>query len=223
MKQFVVLYLTSLLGLTLLYLGFTGRLHPVAAVIGAALPFLAKAVSLITRGAQFAAILRVLRNFGLGSKTASSRSANAPGTSEITSRYIHMVLFHETGLIDGKVIEGQFQDAKLSQLEIAQLIELLREIQDDQDSMNLLIAYLERQHPSWQQDTGIQTPSPSSDTEMNEAQALDILGLENSATKEDVVLAHRRMMQKMHPDRGGSTYLATKINAAKELLLRTRQ
>ena len=221
-KQFFSLYLASLGGLALLYLGLTGRLHPIAAVIGATLPFLTRVVSLITRGAQFASILRILRSMGLGARVKGTERANAPGTSEIRSRYIHMVLFHETGLIDGKIIEGQFQDAKLSQLKLEQLIELLREIQDDQDSMNLLISYLDREHPSWQQDTDMRTP-PSSDTELNEAQALDILGLDDCANKDDIILAHRRMMQKMHPDRGGSTYLATKINAAKELLLRIRR
>ena len=222
-KQFLSLYIASLLGLTLLYLGITGRLHPVAALIGATLPFLTRIVSLITRGAQFAAILRFFKNIVLGGGIGSSRTANVPGTSEIRSRYIHMVLFHDTGLIDGKIIEAQFRDAKLSQLKLAQLVDLLREIQDDQDSINLLIAYLEREHPGWKQDTDMHTPPPSSDREMDEARALDILGLEDRATKDEVILAHRRMMQKMHPDRGGSTYLAAMINTAKELLLSTRQ
>ncbi len=57
---------------------------------------------------------------------------------------------------------------------------------------------------------------------MSESQAIDILGLKDDATKEDVIQAHRRMMQKVHPDRGGSTYLATKINAAKEILVKIR-
>ena len=222
-KQFFAVYFASLASLLLLYLGFTGRLHPVAAVIGVALPFLTRVMSVVTRGAQFAAMFKFLKNMGLGVGEPASGTANAPGASEIRSRYIHMVLFHDTGLIDGTILEGQFQNSKLSQLELAQLIELLKEIQDDQDSMNLLIAYLEREHPDWQEDTDIRTPPPASDTAMDEAQGLDILGLDDSATREDVILAHRRMMQKMHPDRGGSTYLAAKINAAKELLLAIRQ
>ncbi|HIL84802.1 MAG TPA: molecular chaperone DnaJ, partial [Pseudomonadales bacterium] len=58
--------------------------------------------------------------------------------------------------------------------------------------------------------------------DMSESQALDILGLKEDATKEDIIQAHRRMIQKVHPDRGGSTYLATKINAAKVLLIKIR-
>ena len=61
-----------------------------------------------------------------------------------------------------------------------------------------------------------------SSEEMSESQALDILGLKEDAIKEDIIQAHRRMMQKVHPDRGGSTYLATKINAAKVLLIKIR-
>ena len=134
-----------------------------------------------------------------------------------------MVLSHETGAIDGTVLEGLFKESKLSQLTLAQLVELLEEIQHDQDSKNLLVAYLEREYPDWVKGPGTDAPQSTSDTAMDEAQALDILGLERSANKEDVVRAHRKMMQKMHPDRGGSTYLAAKINAAKELLLKKRK
>ena len=221
-KQFFALYIASIVGVLLLYLGFTGRLHPVAAIIGAALPFVTRVISVIARGAQFAAMFRFLKNIGIGASAPASVTPNAPGTSEIRSRYIHMVLFHDTGLIDGTITEGQFQNAKLSQLELTQLIELLKEIQDDQDSLNLLIAYLEREHPNWREDTDVRTQPPS-DTTMDDRQAMDILGLEDSATRDDIILAHRRMMQKLHPDRGGSTYLAAKINAAKEHLLAKRQ
>ncbi|MGI9323167.1 MAG: DnaJ domain-containing protein, partial [Pseudomonadales bacterium] len=66
------------------------------------------------------------------------------------------------------------------------------------------------------------TPDPAREGEMTESQALDILGLDATASKEDIIAAHRKMMQKIHPDRGGSTILAAQINAAKELLLKLR-
>ena len=132
-----------------------------------------------------------------------------------------MVLFHDTGMMDGTILEGQFKDTKLSQLELVRLKELLREIGNDADSSNLLTAYLDREHKAWRSGEESTEPSSSSDN-MSESQAIDILGLEDDATKEDVIQAHRRMMQKVHPDRGGSTYLATKINAAKEMLIKIR-
>ena len=144
-----------------------------------------------------------------------------PQTSEISSRYIHMVLFHDTGMMDGTVLEGQFKDKKLSQLELEQLKELLGEIGGDTDSSNLLTAYLDREHETWRPgEERTETFSGSSD--MSESQALDVLGLKEDASKEDIIQAHRRMIQKVHPDRGGSTYLAAQINAAKALLIKIR-
>ncbi len=221
-KQFFAIYFATLLGLALLFLGVTGRLHPLFAVLGAVLPFLSRLLPWISRGAQLAAMYKMFRNLGLGGAIPGTGSANAPHSSEIKSRFIHMVLFHDTGMMDGTVLEGQFKDAKLSQLELNQLTDLLREIQGDADSSSLLMAYLDREHEGWQTGQSNQYSPPPSDNDMTESQALDILGLEDDATPEDIVDAHRRMMQKMHPDRGGSTYLAAKINAAKELLVKLR-
>lgn len=58
--------------------------------------------------------------------------------------------------------------------------------------------------------------------EMNESQALAILGLQAGASDEEIIRAHRSLMQKLHPDRGGNDYLASQLNAAKDLLLKNR-
>ena len=215
-KQFFTLYIATLAGLTLLYLGVTGRLHPLFVLLGAVLPFLARLMSIISLGSRFANILG-----GLGHMRPGAAGGKAPLSSEITTRFIHMVLFHDTGIMDGDILEGTAKGAKLSQLTLAQLLSLLAEIQHDADSCNLLAAYLDREHEGWRENDAEPASRPSEGA-MTEAQALDILGLDEQAAREDIILAHRRMMQKVHPDRGGSTYLATKINAAKELLLETR-
>ena len=54
---------------------------------------------------------------------------------------------------------------------------------------------------------------------MSVEQAREVLGLKPDCTKEDIIQAHRRMMQKVHPDRGGSNFLASQINTAKDVLL----
>ncbi len=64
-----------------------------------------------------------------------------------------------------------------------------------------------------------QTPPPRGKKTMDVDEAMEVLGLKPGHTKEEVVQAHRRMMQKVHPDRGGSDYLAAQINLAKETLL----
>lgn len=214
-RQFFSIYLATLFGLILLFLGATGRLNPLFAVLGVALPFLMRSVSLVMQGAQFASIFRSIK------AAMGGNVGPPPQTSEISSRYIHMVLFHDTGMMDGTVLEGQFKDAKLSQLELEQLKALLSEIGNDADSSNLLTAYMDREHEGWQSGEE-RAESVASNSDMSESQALDILGLEDDATKDDIIQSHRRMMQKVHPDRGGSTYLATKINAAKDLLMKIR-
>lgn len=57
------------------------------------------------------------------------------------------------------------------------------------------------------------------DSDMTKDEAFAVLGLDSSATEEDIVMAHRRLIQKLHPDTGGNEYLATQLNLAKDVLL----
>ncbi len=223
-KQFSWIYLAALLGIGLLYLGVTGKLHPLFALLGAVLPF---AMRFLSRGIQAASLYQSLRQ--AKQNLGGAGPGKIPESSEISSRYIHMVLVHKTGRMDGRVLEGSHKDAHLSQMPLEDLLVLLEECQADPDSCNLLIAYLDREHEGWQThaagsertytDAGKQA---GDNRDMTEKQALDILGLPPNTTPEHIVKAHRRLMQKIHPDRGGSTYLAAKINAAKELLMGIR-
>jgi len=60
-------------------------------------------------------------------------------------------------------------------------------------------------------------------TSLGRTEALQILGLADNASRDDIINAHRRLIQKMHPDRGGSDYLAARINLAKDVLLSDRK
>jgi DnaJ domain len=91
----------------------------------------------------------------------------------------------------------------------------------DPQSAQILEAYLDRAHPSWRDDLGRADGEHGSAAGggMTREQALEVLGLEAGASEDDIRRAHRELMMKMHPDRGGSTYIAAKINEAKDVLL----
>ena len=141
--------------------------------------------------------------------------------SSVNTAYLAMTLDHDSGDIDGKILAGAHTGAKLSDLSLEQLLELLEECRaQDPKSAALLEAYLDRYHEGeWRTEgeTG-QTTNPGSQP-MSEDDALSILGLEPGATAKDVQTAHRRLMQKLHPDRGGSPYFASLVNKARDFLL----
>ena len=100
-------------------------------------------------------------------------------------------------------------------------MKLLREI--DADSRDLLAAYLDRREPSWreyaQRDAGAGA-RPAGFSKMTEEEAYQILGLQPGASMEEISRAHRSLIKKLYPDQGGTTYLAARINEAKDVLLR---
>jgi DnaJ-domain-containing protein 1 len=134
-----------------------------------------------------------------------------------------MELDHDTGAMRGRVLAGSHQGVSLDALDRTALIKLLSEIDDD--SRDLLAAYLDRMAPGWREqaqhdaasDSG---PRPASAGKMAEEEACQILGIKPGASKEEIHRAHRSLIKKLHPDQGGTTYLAARINEAKDVLLR---
>lgn len=134
-----------------------------------------------------------------------------------------MELDHETGDMDGMILTGEREGQRLSSLEPPQLLELLSQTGQDAESAALLEAYLDRRVPGWRDDAEPNSDSghagASSSGPMTKEEAYQILGLSPGASANDVRQAHRRLMKRIHPDSGGSTFLASKINEAKDILL----
>lgn len=194
--------LTVLLALGLLVLVLSGRVHWLAAVIAALLPFARALLS------------------GKGAAKSTAKPASGQ-TSRVQSKFLRMTLSHDSGDINGDVLYGQFEGKSLDQLDLEDLLQLLRECQNDEESVALLQAYLDREHGDWQQQAGAQEQrrSTAAPGAMSRDEALQVLGLSADAGETEIIEAHRRLMQRLHPDRGGSAYLAATINLAKETLL----
>jgi hypothetical protein len=148
----------------------------------------------------------------------------AGGAAEVETGLLAMRLDRRTGRIDGEIRRGPLKGARLSRLGLEAVLRLLDEARvEDPPSVDLLEAYLDRREPSWrgrtEAGTGPSSPPPSNSGAMDEATALGILGLASGATEDEVKAAHRRLMARLHPDLGGSTYLASQINQAKDVLL----
>ena len=150
-----------------------------------------------------------------------------PGqVSSVTTRYLRMTLDHDTGAMEGRVVHGAYQGRELRDLGREELLALWRECcVEDEDSARVLEAYLDRTYGAeWRQAAGAGSDEQGGETArssaaMSRAEALEMLGLEEGCSADDIKKAHHRLMRKVHPDAGGSTYLATKINEAKALLL----
>src|SRR5499427_2473920 len=147
--------------------------------------------------------------------------------STVATAFLRMTLDHDTGRMEGTVLRGRFAGMRLEELGPADLLVLLRECRaEDEEGARLLEAYLDRVRPDWRDElagagagagTGGGAKSAAGDMTIEEAYA--ILGLSSGADDEAIKEAHRRLMVKLHPDHGGSDYLATKINRARDVLL----
>lgn len=142
--------------------------------------------------------------------------------SRVRSRYLSMALDHETGAVHGEVIAGQFAGADLIDLGEAETRALFAEIARDADSVSLLESWLDANRAGWREyfeetaRAGSGAPGTSGD---RVAEAYAVLGLSPGASIEDVRAAHRELMKAVHPDHGGSAFLAARINEARDVLV----
>jgi hypothetical protein len=156
--------------------------------------------------------------FGFGARTHKS-----PGqTSRVRSAFVEMELDHDTGAMRGRILAGRHEGVMLDVLDVATVVGFLPEI--DEESRALLVAYLDRREPGWREDAKGDTDaghgSPRGSGKVTEEEAYQILGVQPGASAAEIGRAHRALMKKLHPDQGGSTYLAARVNEAKDVLLR---
>lgn len=162
----------------------------------------------------------LLRAFPVLSQWWQQRAQAGNGkSSTVTTRILAMYLDHESGALSGEVLQGPFAKWHLDEMDRGQLDELRSYcLNEDPESVQLLDSYLEQRFADAKAG-GDDAAEAVSSGAMNRREAMQILGIDDDASRDDIVAAHRKLMQKLHPDRGGSDYLAAKINEAKDFLL----
>lgn len=208
----------------------------VSALIGLAIAFLARGPRIALsdgarRGLGIALLFGaggavILRLFPLAAALAAvgavmlarRRRGRKPKVSTVRTAALEMVLDHESGEMDGMVLTGRFEDRRLSDMSLEDLLALAAGLQEgDEESSALLASYLDRVHPDWRERAGEAAAAPEGP--MTRAQARALLGLGEDADAEAVRAAHRRLMKRVHPDHGGSAALAAQITTARDVLL----
>jgi DnaJ domain len=222
-----------ILGIRLLANADPGKLAAALRKIGG-IAAIAAAGFLILRGALPLAIPLAVFGFALLGKSGGfgyggpfGSGHKSPGQkSQVRTDWIEMELDHDSGHMDGQALKGQFAGRVLSALSDREAMELLAELRTEAAREAALIeAYLDWRLPGWRdQESGREAGAgharrDGAPSHMTKEEAYAVLGIGPNATEQEIRQAHRRLMMKMHPDQGGSTYLAARINAAKEVLL----
>ena len=171
-----------------------------------------------------AATVMALRALRRGQRAADpmGEAGPAPGpSSTVTTDLLEMRLDHASGALEGRVRSGPFAGRELAGLALDDLLALLNQARrEDPSSVALLETYLDRVRPDWRAREFEGEAPGGSGSAMDERTALEILGLETGASEAQIRAAHRRLMSRLHPDHGGSDWLASRINQARDYLLR---
>jgi hypothetical protein len=154
---------------------------------------------------------------GFGARTKKS----AGQVSRVRSAFLEMELDHDTGAMGGVILTGPREGTRLEALDVETLVGLLAEIDDE--SRALLAAYLDRRDAGWREHAQADAATGRGSAPrgpMSQEEAYQILGLQPGAKSEEIIRAHRTLMKRIHPDQGGTNYLAARVNEAKDTLLR---
>jgi hypothetical protein len=203
------------------------RIGGVAAIAAAGFLILRGALPIAIPLAVFGfSLLKRGSGFGFGDPFGSSRKA--PGQkSRVKTDRLEVALDHDTGEMEGTCLAGRFEGRALSSLSDREAMELLAELyQEGAPEAAVMEAYLDWRLPDWRErrsaaGEGVKSGRrrANGSKRMSAEEAYAVLGLGPNASEEEIRQAHRRLMMKMHPDQGGSNYLAARINEAKDVLL----
>lgn len=201
--------------------------HRVAGALRVSGPFLVGAAGLVLLLLGRAGIGTVLLTLATGwyarGRGRRSTRKSPGGRSHVRTAALEMELDHDTGGLQGMVLAGRYEGRELDALDERELLDLVSELAGDSESRQLLETYLDSRFPVWrdnaQADMGARHEGPAAPGPMTKQEAYQVLGLEAGASPADIRKAHRRLMQRLHPDVGGSSFLAARINEAKDILL----
>ncbi|HEX2529627.1 MAG TPA: DnaJ domain-containing protein [Geminicoccus sp.] len=149
-------------------------------------------------------------------------AADEGDRSVVETPWLSMSLDRATGEMSGQVKQGRLVGQSLAALSLDQLLALRQEIAAaEPSSLPLVDTWLDRAAPDWRERDRDQRGDEATfhSGNMDEAQALDILGLRPGAGRAEIEAAYRRVMAQVHPDKGGSNRLASLVNAARAFLL----
>ena len=148
------------------------------------------------------------------------RLARDGPVSAVDTDFLHMELYHASGVMTGRVLSGRFSGRSLGDLALAELLALRAECAGDASSLAVLDSYIDRTQPAdWRAQAEAAERPARGDQAMTRERAYEILGLAPGAEEAAIREAHRRLMLKNHPDHGGSAYIAAEINRARDILL----
>jgi DnaJ-domain-containing protein 1 len=160
---------------------------------------------------------------GIGGLFGGSGARSRGQASRVRSQFLDMRLDHDSGELDGQIVAGPSAGHSLREFDLPQLLAMASGF--DAESVALLESYLDRRFPAWRQnaqgDPAGGQGRATATGKMTDEEAYQILGLQPGAGRDEIGRAHRGLMKKLHPDQGGSTYLAARVNEAKDTLLRT--
>jgi hypothetical protein len=164
----------------------------------------------------------ILRHGRIGGFSFEDPDPSVDNESAVRARFISMTLDHDTGEVTGRVVAGRFRGRDLMSLSEEETRVLVEEVARDPDSLALLETWLDKNRPGWREHFAGEGADRSADASAADpdAEAYDILGLQPGASDAEIRAAYRKLMMGVHPDQGGSAYLAARINAAKDRLLK---